>query len=252
MLLALASVKLVPPVCADTRVPGVAPGQFLHYSLTHTASGNDTELIDAIIQMWQLQTWTNVTVLAVSGVNVTLQCAAYNLTTVLGNATLCLDVENGHDQIVYGNFHLPFPVLLVANLSAGDPIYTAEYAGYFLILNDTIYANYLGYQLETNHLVYSPTPNSAYGYGYPGLNSTGTVQAYWERKTGIMLEILSNIEYRREGPGGVLMTHHVARILISSAVPPIPEFPSFLILPLFIIATLPAVIVFRRKRIGIK
>ncbi len=32
----------------------------------------------------------------------------------------------------------------------------------------------------------------------------------------------------------------------------VPEFPSFLILPLFMIATLPVVIAYRRKRIGIK
>ena len=240
VLLALTSMKLVPSVCANTRVPGVAPGQFLHYLTNVAANGNDAELISHVQQS---QGWGNVTVLSVSGVNVTFQQVFYNATTNQSYATI-QNVENGQAN---GSMSM-FPIFFfAADLSAGDPIFIGSGAP---PINETINANYLGQQLETNHLMISINKTNTYQYGYL-TNYTVTAQGYWERKTGIMLDYNLEMDYSRpDGVGGVLIAHVQTRVLILSAAPlppVIPEFPSFLILPLFMMATLLAAIVYRKK-----
>ena len=54
-------------------------------------------------------------------------------------------------------------------------------------------------------------------------------------------------DYSIQGNDGVLLPYPDPPQWISDTSPPVPEFPSFLILPLFIMASLLAVIVYRRK-----
>jgi len=196
----------VPPT--RVRVPGVAPGQFLHYSASMAITGNDTELIPHILPM--PQGWANVTVLSVSGVNVTYQTVFYNVTTKTSR-TDTLNIESG---LINGSstvFPGPF---LAANLSAGDPIYTA--LPYYL--NETVTADYLGLHLETDHLILSENQTNSNAYGYI-LNTTQTQHCYWERKTGIWLDwFVEGNTSRPDGAGGVLVTHIQYRVLILSAI----------------------------------
>ena len=100
-------------------------------------------------------------------------------------------------------------------------------------------------------MVITVNQTNFFQYGYL-FNMTATLQLYWERKTGIMLDMHSEEDTSRpDGAGGVLIAHFQGRILLLSAVPSppvIPEFPTFLILPLFMVAALLAVIVYKRKR----
>ena len=225
---------------AVTYLPGVASGQFLHYSMNMTTTGNDTELTS---HMQQLQGLGNVTVLNVSGVNVTFHTLFYNATTNQTN-TFILDIENclqnGSSTPVFPSF------FLAANLSEGDPIYVG--AAYYL--NQTVVADYLGEQLETNHMVLTHNQTNANVYGYVA-NTTQTMQCYWERRTGILLDFRQEGEANRsDGMGGVLVTHFQWRILGLVAIPSppvIPEFPSILILPIFMIATLLAVTIYKKR-----
>jgi len=194
----------VPPT--RVRAPGVAPGQFLHYSASMTITGNDTELIPHILP----QGWANVTVLSVSGVNVTYQTVFYNATTKTSR-TDTLNIESG---LINGSstvFPGPF---LAANLSAGDPIYTA--LPYYL--NETVTADYLGLHLETDHLILSENQTNSNAYGYI-FNTTQTQHCYWERKTGIWLDwFVEGNTSRPDGAGGVLVTYIQYRVLILSAI----------------------------------
>jgi hypothetical protein len=242
MSLVLTSVKLISPVSANTRLPGVHSGQFLNYSINMTASGNDTELM---VHVQQLQGWGNVTVFSVSGVNVAFQQVFYNATANQSCAIL-QNVENGQFNSSMSLFSTFF---IAANLSAGDPIFIGS--GGVPSINETVTANYLSQQLETNHLMISSNQTNTYQYGYL-TNLTMTGQVYWERKTGIMLDYHFEVDLNRpDGTGGVLITHIQMRVLILSAVPPppvVPEFPSLLILPLLMSATILAVIFYRSKR----
>ena len=232
--------QLVLLVHADARLPGVAPGQYLHYSANMTASGNDTELM-ANIQ--QSQGWENVTVLDVSGVNVTFQMVFYNATNN-EESTEIFNVETGLVNGSGGGLML----FIAANLSAGNPVYIGGSGA--PLINETVTATYLGQQLETNHVNVSSNQTNVNQYGYV-TNFTMTGQLYWERKTGIMLDYhVEGDIYRPDGVGGVLITHVYLRMLILSAVPPppaIPEFASFLILPIFIATTAFAIIAHKKK-----
>jgi len=244
ILVALTNTKLLMPCSATTRLPGVAPGQFLHYSFNQTVSGNDTELISHI---QQVQGWGKVTVLSVSGANITYQFDFYNGTTTQSN-TAIFDVENGKANGSYS----PFPYFFIAaNLSAGDPIYVGMGDPFYI--NETMLTvGYLDLQLETDHAKrsFNQTNTEDYVSGYI-VSITVTMQGYWERRTGIMLDYHVEINSSRsDGADGVLATHLVRRILILSALPSppvIPEFPSFLILPLFMIVTLLAVMIYKKR-----
>jgi hypothetical protein len=237
------------PCSATTRLPGVASGQFLHYSLNQTVSGNDTELISHI---QQVQGWINLTVLSISGVNITCQYDLFNGTTTQSNTEI-FNVETGYQA---NGSYTAYRYLIAANLSAGDPIYVGWGDPFYI--NETMLAvDYLDLQLETDHAKrsFNETNWADYVSGYI-VNITVTMQGYWERRTGMMLDY--HIEYnssRSDDADGVLATHLVRRWLILSALPSppvIPEFPSFLFLPLFIIATLLSVIIYKRKRVESK
>jgi hypothetical protein len=242
VLLAMLNAKLLNSSFAVSYIPGVAPSQFLHYSLNMTITGNDTEII---AQIQQVQGLGNITVLDVSGVNVTLHTIFYNATTNQ-TSTMILNIETG----LQNGSIATFPNFLIsANLSINDPIYVgSEYH-----INQTVIADYLGEQLETNYLIIGHNQTNTYVYGYLA-NATQTIHCYWERRTGILLDYLkeANVTRPYDG-GGVLVTNiqwrALALIAIPSLPPVIPEFPSFLILPIFMIATLLAAVIYTKKKI---
>lgn len=244
ILLVLANVNLLRPCSAATRLPGVAPGQFLHYSINLTISGNDTELMAHAPR--SQSGWGNITVLSVLNTNVTLQTVSYNATTSQ-SAAIIQNVETGQANSSTSPLLIAF---IAANLSAGDPTYVNP-MGAPPSINETVIADYLGMPLETNHLMIGHSETNTYLYGYL-VNTTLTAQVYWERRTGIMLDYhIEQDLIRPDGVGGVLTAHLLFRELILSVIPPlpdVPEFPSLLILPLFLTVTLLAVTIRKRKQ----
>lgn len=242
VLLVEVNVQLLKPCSAVARLPGVAPAQFLHYSINMTVTGNDTELMTNAPQ--SQFAWGNATVLSVQNVSVTFQLVFYNETTNQP-ATIMQDIETGQANFSMVEFYFAF---YAANLSAGDPI-TAGY-GNPPSINETVIAEYLGQQLETNQLVisYGQTQGSVYGYL---VNYTSTVQSYWERKTGIILDYHVDQDCSRsDGAGGFLITQFEKRVLLLFAVPSppvIPEFPPSVVLTLFVAMTLLAIAVYARR-----
>jgi len=218
----------------SARLPGVAPGQFMHYEVYSVWNdGNDTEL-----ENWarnQPMSGINVTVLSVVNTTVTYQEVTCNSTGTVYNYTRDVDVETGSYSYEY--------LFIAANLTAGDIVYTRDNNTW---INETALANYLGQQLETNHLssLVNQSHTSFMGLAYE-FSASVSQDFYWHRQSGMLLEVRYEFNTTRVSGMDVLVGHFVLSAVAALSIPPvIPEFPSFLILPLFMMVTLLAVAVY--------
>jgi len=223
---------------ANTRLPGVAPGQFMHYEVYSVWNeGNDTDL-----ESWarnQPMSGINVTVLSVVNTTVTYQEVTYNSTGIVHDSTQDVDVETGSYSYEY--------LFIAANLTASDIIYTRDNNTW---INETALASYLGQQLETNHLssFVNHSDISFIGLAYY-LCASVSQDFYWHRQSGMLLEVKYEFRTSRVSGEDVLVGHFVLNAVAALSIPPvIPEFPSFLILPLFMTTTLLAILFDKRKR----
>jgi hypothetical protein len=223
---------------ANTRLPGVVPGQFVHYEVYSVWNeGNDTEL-----ESWvgpQSMSGINVTVLSVVNRTVTYQEVTYNSTGIVYDSTRDVDVETGSYSYEY--------LFIAANLTAGDIIYTRDNNTW---INGTTVASYLGQQLEINHLSSLANHSEISFIGLPyGFSATISEDYYWHRQSGMLLEMKYEFHTSRVSGEDVLVGNLVLDAVAALSIPPvIPESPSLLILPLLMLATLVAVISSRRKR----
>jgi hypothetical protein len=181
----------------------------------------------------------NVTVLSVVNSTVTYQEVTYNSTGIVRDSTQDVDVETGSYSYEY--------LFIAANLTAGDIIYTRDNNTW---INETAVASYLGQQLETNHLssFVNHSDISFIGLAYYFSASVSQDQ-YWHRQSGMLLEMKFGFRTSRVSGSDVLVGHLVLNAVAALSIPPvIPEFPTFAILPIFMIATLLAIIVYKRKK----
>jgi hypothetical protein len=233
---------------ADGRHAGFSTAQFLRYSYTIDVSGNDTGLMSNIQPEHY---WINITVLNVSGDNVTCQQVFYNDTSVLGSNTFLIDISLGSSLWLDGSGS-PLYILFAAaaNLNASDLVYlaTASQQPTYTI-NETVVVNYLGRQFTGNHLDISQSQTNVSAFGVSPVNLTALTDYYWDRGTGVLLDQDSKGYFSRsDGAGGILSAFREGRILLTSATPTVQEFPTFLAMSLFMIASLLAVIVQRNTR----
>jgi len=70
------------------------------------------------------------------------------------------------------------------------------------------------------------------------------MDAYWDKATGVLVEF-SWLQFNESG--GYTTEESLFYQLVDTNLWVVPEFPSFLLLPLFMTATLLAIIVYRRK-----
>jgi hypothetical protein len=238
LFLTIMSAPCIMSAFATSRSPGVTPGQFLHYSDNMTRSGNDTLLIS---NLTRIDKWVNETIISVSGANVTTKTIEYNATWSVSGEEI-INVEEG---TVNGTTSGPALFLIAANLNASDALYVNS--PYYV--NDTVEVNYLNQQFEAVHLTFGNTATNVHQFGYV-YNSTSTSNYYWDRNTGILLDASDEDNISRSNGTGSILTYsgkHGAQIL--SATPPlsVPELPTLLILPLFIVGSLSATLTCRNK-----
>ena len=153
-----------------------------------------------------------ITVLNVSGTNVTLQGTLQFKNQTQTNTQVWLDVATGYSS-TFTAYGIPPCAVLAADLKEGDPMFTEQIPLNNLYIGKTLMKTYVGTVFEVNPLQFS-----IFGYGF---------EAYYARESGIICEAQIS--------AGTYTLH--ALITESSLNPIVPEFPTN-ILPTFILVTL--------------
>jgi hypothetical protein len=219
---------------AQPRMVGVDVSDWFKYVAAVDWSSNDPNATfpppdwEMLEEMNETE-WMLCTFESISGTNITLQFTSHfkNGTEIIENGYI--DVDTGDGNMTY--------VVISSNLDVNDTVYTSlEYSTQKI--NETVIRSYPGVVRETNHMNQTMTGIFNETSLYYNKN------IYWDRPTGMCVE--ESYEMRNQ-TGEYLTTWSMSFRIADSNVWIIPEFPSFLILPLFMIATLLAVIVYRRK-----
>ncbi len=130
----------------------------------------------------------------------------------------------------------PFAFFISTNLPVGAGLYnvaTGPFVGWEI--NETINREYLGIVGETQH---TNILSSLIG-------ATHTYNIYWDKGSGVLTEY--NYSMTVVYPSSPTIEVHF-EIIESNPTWPIPEFPNSILIPLFMMATLLAVIMYRKKR----
>ncbi|MEJ2126960.1 MAG: hypothetical protein P8X84_05590 [Candidatus Bathyarchaeota archaeon] len=128
-----------------------------------------------------------------------------------------------------------FAFFISSNLSVGTGLYnvhTGPFVGWEI--NETTNREYLGTLGDTQHTNISST--------LPG--ATHTYNVYWDKESGVLTEY--NYSMTVVYPSSPKIEVHF-EIIESNPTWPIPEFPTSLLIPLFMLATILAVKIYRRK-----
>lgn len=152
-----------------------------------------------------------------------------------------LGFKNGTSQTMEGNYlnvetgaNSPNAILLPfgcisTNSSEGDLVYT----GVDYRINETVIRTYLDEERYTNHLYVNKQQKNF------------TMDAYWDYATGVLVEF--SVHQFNES-GGYTTQQSLSYQLVDTNLWVVPEFSSFLILSLFMIATLLAALIHRKKQ----
>ena len=233
ILLALVSVFLLSAMIAaspaQTRTVGVSKGDWFKYNVNFNWTSTDPSATTPISLNETERTM--IVIMGVSGKNVSGQ-----LTTYYKNGTE--ETVGGYVDIETGEGENMTMFVVSADLGENDTIYTSnEWSD--AKINETVVRTYPDSVRDTNHLNITATFYSEESYQSMSLNY------YWDKSTGILVElseVVATVTY------GYLTFSSLLSRITDSNVWTIPEFPSYLILLLFMTATLLAVIVYRSMR----
>jgi len=205
-------------------VVGVKQGDVFEYSMRSfwTCTFMDTPPAD-LVELNQTE-WIRVTVTEVSGSQIKIQLTThYRNGTEVNSDEIC-DIETGEQS---GG-----PPLIGANLGESDLIYPSAAEPWFV--HYTIIRDYVNSQRETNYLKLEDIGNS------PEVGEFSRIyEYYFDKSTGALVEY--SFEFSYTG-----LTSIVRSKLITSNVWVVPEFPSLIILPVFMMITLFAVAIKKR------
>jgi hypothetical protein len=217
---------------AQVRTPGVTEGDTFIYTTTAYWSSSDplASIPSDVVSMNQTE-YLRVGITGANGSNVATFTIWHYLNGTDSTSLGSVNIDTG----VYSGGSGGFWAILAANLSVNELIHPLGQDA--ITVSETVIRNYAGVARETNHLIIS--------YQNATEGATGRLDRYFDKETGILVELHDETSY----------TNPAATIIISWKIKDtnvwvIPEFPSVLILPLFMILTLLAVIAYRRKRTG--
>lgn len=219
LLSAVIGSQLIVSVAAQSV--GVSVDDWAEYDVTY--SGNAT-----MPPPNQKEEWGKITVLGISGTNITYQQITRYADNHNETETYWLDVATGQANFTYAP-----GIFIAANLDPDDLIYTSpppESGFVGATITETISRTYpvIG-TVEVNHL------NRTFSWSELGRMITQTMNFYWHRTTGMAVEVsIYTLEQPDVGPSTWMKIEY-------KTIDIIPEFPPALILPLFMIATLAAV-----------
>lgn len=218
-------------VKAQPRVAGVQAGDWADYDVTF--QGNSTNMMaEDLANVTEMR----LTVIHVSGTNVTVEAHTYYENGSDTIETGWIDVDTGADG---GDFTAE-GILIAANLNQGEPVYTNSTTTIFGdgTINETITRDYLGGFVWVNHFMMNMSidPN-------PFFNMTLYMSWYWYRDTGIPAEMTFYYEQEVSGffPESFSALESSSNMtwfrIDINIVDIIPEFPASAMLPLLIFAT---------------
>lgn len=219
-------------VGAQPRTVGVNVGDWFKYGdiTANWTSDDPNATIPLAVEQLNNTEWTMISIVDVPDTSVTGQ-----ITTLLKNETE--ETVGGYVDIDTGEGENMTFFAISANLGVNDAIYSSfTYSA--MKINETIVRTYPDSTREINHLNITTELNMTGFYQYLSMNY------YWDRSSGFFVEMSQE---QTSQIGGYLTTWSFSLRITESNVWAVPEFPSFLLLPLFIMATLLTVIVYRRK-----
>lgn len=205
-------------------VVGVKQGDMFEYDMRSfwTCTFMDTPQAD-LVELNQTE-WAKVTVTEVSGSQIKTQLTThYRNGTEVNSDEIC-DIETGETS---GG-----PPFIGANLGENDLINPS--ASEPLVVQYTIIRNYENSQRETNYLKLEDIGNTSEVGEFSRI-----YEYYFDKSTGALVEYSYEFSYTG-------LTSITQSKLIASNVWAIPEFPSLIILPIFMMITLFAVAIKKR------
>ena len=229
LLLVFLSAIMVESTRALVLTPGVSPGDVFEYDLTAFWSSKDeyASIPADLVEINKTET-VEVRISSVSGSNVSTFVAVYYKNGTEWGDYGRVDVDS---ELAYG----AFVAIIAGNLNAHDVIHPLG-VDYFTI-NETVIKAYESGSRETNRILIERT-NATSG-------DTGRFDRFFDRETGMLVESHETISSTNPET-----TITVSWNIRSSNVWVIPEFPSALILPLFMIATMIVIIAYKKKNAG--
>ncbi len=229
----LVSVMLVTLVLAQPRVVGINVGDWFKYEEIgfDWYSNNPEATIPPYAADLNETEYVIITIQDISGTNVTLQ-----LTTRFTNGTD--DIESGYINIDTGDGNLTIWVIS-ANLNVNDTLYTSGFYSTWR-LNETIMRTYPDEVRDTTHfnLTVKHESNETGYYMYASTNY------YWDRSSGIMVEMTQNQTVQM---GGNYTTLSIWFRITESGVWVVPEFDTWtsMLIPVTILTV--AILIHKRS-----
>lgn len=228
-LLILLCSAMVGRTSAQTTVAGVSTGNFFNYDFTTFWISSDANAVVSPDLVDLNKTWIGITITDVSDSVVSMSITGHYENGTENTSEAWVNIETGEDSGGYG-------FVVAPNLGANSVIYPS--GDYSFSINDTVMRTYSGGERETNHYSAYLRDVGDYVYSYDEL--------YLDKKTGVMVEWYTE----RVAEISPNETTAIRWKIRESNVWVVPEFPSLLVLPFFMIATLLAVIIYRRKHVG--
>jgi hypothetical protein len=225
-ILMLLGFPIVGSVFAQTQaLPGVSVGdKFIYDSTCSWNSTNPADVVPAYL-IAQNQSVLQITVQQVTGSTAMLELFLTYKNGTQQNSTETDEVSSGITGTV---------LLYAANLSAGSLLFPGA-TDLPYIINGTSFREYSGSFRETNHIEVNNTGIEGQVYSYMNL--------YFDKQTGVLVEYYLTSVYTA-APNQTITQHLVIK---DNSVWAIPEFPSMLILPLIMVASALAVILYKKK-----
>jgi hypothetical protein len=214
-----------------TRSPGVKDGDWIRYgNFSVVSTGPEPTHFQKEVNNTD---WMTITVQTILATNITYEVDWHFKNGTDSIFTDWIDVVNGVNPD--SKLTDPFAFFISTNLPVGDGLYDdaiGPFAGW--AMNETINHKYLGTVGETQHINISLSL----------IGASHTYNIYWDKGSGVLTEY--NYSMTVIYPSSPTIEVHF-EIIESNPIWPIPEFSAIMLIPLFMMTTLLAVIVYRRK-----
>jgi hypothetical protein len=215
---------------AQTRKVGVSEGDWFRYGdVSFDWSSNDPNATISDPE-WNETEWMMISIVDVSGTNITGQKTVHYKNGTEETSGGCVDIDTGDGENAT-------TMIVSADLGVNDALYSSGEFSTWKI-NETVVRTYPGGVRDTNHL------NMTFELSYMEFYQYMSMNYYWDKSTGIIVEMCIEEIHQT---GDYITNASLGFRITESNVWTVPEFPSFLILPLFMITTLLAIVVYRRK-----